>query len=133
MGIVKEFRDFAVKGNAVDMAVGLILGAAFGGVVTSLVNNIMMPPIGMVTGGVDFKDKKLALGKGLGEKEVFLEWGLFVNVLIAFLITAFALFLVIKAMNTLRKKEEAKPAPPPGPTREEVLLTEIRDLLRSGR
>lgn len=133
MGFVKEFRDFAVKGNAVDMAVGLILGAAFGGVVTSLVNNIMMPPIGMVTGGVDFKDKKLALGKGLGEKEVFLEWGVFVNVLIAFLITAVALFIVVKMMNTLRKKEEAKPAPPAGPTKEETLLMEIRDAIRAMR
>lgn len=134
MGIIKEFRDFAVKGNAVDMAVGIILGGAFGAVVSSLVKDVMMPPLGYVTGGVDFADKKLTLG-GLvdGQKPVDITYGLFINAMISFVIVAFALFLLVKGMNRLRKKEEAKPAPPPGPSKEEILLTEIRDLLARGR
>lgn len=136
MGIVKEFRDFAIKGNMLDMAVGIIIGAAFGKVVSSLVNDILMPPLGLLIGGLDFSAFKATL-KAAGVNEageaisaVTLNYGMFINVIIDFLIVALAIFLVIKAMNRLKKKEEAKPAEPPAPTKQEVLLGEIRDLLK---
>lgn len=133
MGLLKEFRDFAMRGNVVDMAVGVIIGAAFGKIVTSLVDNVMMPPIGYITGGVDFKDKVATLiAKTDTNPGVTLQWGLFVNTLIQFIIVAFCLFMVIKAMNTAKarfeKKEEAKPVEAPPDVK---LLAEIRDLLKA--
>lgn len=105
MSIVKEFKDFAVKGNAVDMAVGIIIGAAFGKIVGSLVNDIIMPPIGLLIGGVDFKDLKLVLKAAtLGKPEVSLNYGLFINNMLDFLIVAFAIFMVVKGINSLKKK-----------------------------
>lgn len=150
MGVISEFKAFALKGNVVDMAVGVIIGGAFGAIVTSLVNNVLMPVIGLATGGVDFKDKKLILKEGVpagvdaatnaaipAVPEVALSWGLFVNAVIQFLIVAFALFMLIKAMNTamerMKRKEAAAAAPPPGPTKDQALLMEIRDLLAARR
>ncbi len=128
MGLIKEFREFAMRGNVVDLAVGVIIGGAFGKITTSLVNDVIMPPIGMVLGRVDFKDLKLTLVKASeGVAGVTINYGAFINTLIDFTIVAFALFLVIKAMNTLKKKEAAAPAAPPADV---VLLTEIRDLLK---
>ena len=134
MGMLSEFRDFAMKGNVVDMAVGVVIGGAFGKIVTSFTNDVLMPPIGLLLGGVDFSDLKVVLSEAVGETPaVSINYGMFLNVILDFLIIAFAIFLVVKAMNTamssMKKKEAA--APPPGPTKEEVLLTEIRDALRS--
>ncbi|RYZ96727.1 MAG: large-conductance mechanosensitive channel protein MscL [Sphingobacteriaceae bacterium] len=132
MGIVKEFKEFAMRGNVVDLAVGVIIGAAFGKIVTSLVNDVIMPPIGYVTGGVDFSDKKILLKAAdplTKAPEVAIFYGNFINSIIQFLIVAFCIFLVIKAINSLKKKEEAAPAEPAAPTKEEVLLTQIRDIL----
>jgi large conductance mechanosensitive channel len=136
MGIIKEFKAFAIKGNMIDIAVGIIIGAAFGKVVSSLVNDILMPPLGLLIGGLDFADYKATLKAagvnhaGEAVAAVTLNYGMFINTLIDFLIVAIAIFLVIKAINQLKKKEEAKPAEPPAPTRQEVLLGEIRDLLK---
>jgi large conductance mechanosensitive channel len=136
MGIVKEFKDFAVKGNMIDMAVGIIIGAAFGKVVTSLVNDIIMPPLGLLVGGLDFSDYKATLkaasvnDAGEAINAVTLNYGMFIQTAIDFLIVALVIFMVIKAMNKLKKKEEAKPAVPPAPTKQEILLEEIRDLLK---
>ena len=128
MGFIGEFRDFAMKGNVVDMAVGIIIGGAFGTIVKSLVDDVLMPPLGLLLGGVDFGDKKLVLKEAVdGANAVTLNYGSFINAVIAFLIVAFALFMVIKAMNKLQAKEEAAPAAPP---KSEVLLEEIRDLLK---
>ena len=132
MAIIKEFKEFAMRGNVVDLAVGVIIGAAFGKIVTSLVTDIIMPPIGYITGGIDFSDMKVLLKHGNPAKkiaDVTLNYGNFINTVIQFLIVAFCIFLVVKAINALRKKEEAEPAAPAEPTKEEVLLTEIRDLL----
>jgi large conductance mechanosensitive channel len=133
MGIIKEFKTFAMKGNVVDMAVGIIIGAAFGKIVSSIVNDIIMPPIGMLIGGVDFKDLKVVLQQATETAPaVTLNYGNFVQVVFDFLIVAIAVFIVIKAINMAKKKEEAPAAPAaaPAPTKEEVLLTEIRDLLK---
>jgi large conductance mechanosensitive channel len=136
MKIVEEFKAFALKGNVVDMAVGIIIGAAFGKIVSSLVSDVIMPPLGLLIGGVDFTDLKINL-KGAGIDEagnaitaVTLNYGTFIQTLFDFLIIAFAIFLMIKVMNNLKKKEEAAPPPPAAPTKEEKLLTEIRDLLK---
>jgi len=130
MSIVKEFKEFAVKGNVVDLAVGVIIGAAFGKIVTSLVTDVIMPPVGLLLGGLDFKDLKVHLKPAVGKTpEVTLNYGLFINTAIDFLIVAFVIFLVIKAINAMKRKEDEAPAAPPVPTKEEVLLTEIRDLL----
>lgn len=136
MKIVQEFKQFAVKGNMIDMAVGIIIGGAFGKIVSSLVNDVIMPPLGLLLGGVNFTDLKLNL-KGAGVDEagnaieaVTLNYGTFVQTFIDFLIIAFAVFIMIKAMNNLKKKEEAAPAAPPEPTTQEKLLTEIRDALK---
>lgn len=130
MGLIKEFKEFAMRGNVVDLAVGVIIGGAFGKITTSLVNDIIMPPIGMVLGKVDFKDLKLTLIEASeGVNAVTINYGAFINTLIDFTIVAFALFLVIKAMNTMKKKEAAAPAPA-APPADVVLLTEIRDLLK---
>lgn len=130
MAIVKEFKEFAMRGNVVDLAVGVIIGAAFGKIVTSLVADIIMPPIGMATGGIDFKDLKYVLKPAVDKTpETTINYGLFINNVIDFLIVAFCIFLIVKAINSLKKKEEVAPAAAPEPTKEEVLLTEIRDLL----
>ena len=125
--MLKEFKDFAMRGNVVDMAVGIIIGAAFGKIVSSLVADVIMPPIGMIMGSVDFSDLSLALGSAEGAAT--LNYGLFINPVINFMIVAFAIFMLIKGINSMKKKEEAKPAAPPKPSAEETLLTEIRDLL----
>ncbi|MCZ7606232.1 MAG: large conductance mechanosensitive channel protein MscL [Planctomycetota bacterium] len=139
--MLKEFRDFAVKGNVVDMAVGIVIGAAFTAIVQSLVKDIITPPIGYVLGNVDFsniylilKDGKVAgpyasLKAAQDAGAITLNFGLFVNALISFTIVAFALFMVVKAINKLKKKQEAAPAKP---TKDQELLTEIRDLLKTG-
>ena len=131
MGMIKEFKEFAVKGNVVDMAVGIIIGAAFGKIVSSLVGDIIMPPIGVMLGGVDFTDLAYTL-KAATETapEVVIAYGQFIKTVIDFFIVALAIFVAVKAMNRLKKKEEKAPATPPAPSKEEVLLTEIRDLLR---
>jgi large conductance mechanosensitive channel len=137
MGMVKEFKEFAVKGNVVDMAVGIIIGGAFGTIVKSLVSDVIMPPIGLLMGGVDFGNLFVVLGEGSYEsldlaKEAgaaTINYGVFINNVISFLIVAFAVFLLVKSINSLKRKEEAKPAPPPGPSAEEKVLVEIRDLL----
>jgi len=135
MAFVKEFKEFAMRGNVVDLAVGVVIGAAFGGIVTSLVKDVIMPPIGYITGGVDFSDKKIVFKEADPAHKVVenaLHYGNFINAIIQFLIIAFSIFLVVKAINSL-KKEEAAPAPDPEPTKEELLLTEIRDLLAKGK
>ena len=132
MGMLKEFKEFAVKGNVVDMAVGIVIGGAFGKIVSSFVKDVLMPPIGMLLGGIDFTSFALTLKEKVGDAEaVTLNYGVFVNTVIDFVIVAFAIFMVIKAMNAAKKKEEEAPAAPPAPSKEEVLLTEIRDALRS--
>ncbi len=131
MGMLQEFKAFAMRGNVVDMAVGIIVGGAFGKIVSSFVADVIMPPIGLLLGGVDFSDLTLTLKKAVGETAaVTLNYGKFIQTVIDFLIIAFAIFMAIKAMNALKRKEEAAPAAPPAPPREEVLLTEIRDLLK---
>jgi large conductance mechanosensitive channel len=130
MSFFSEFKAFAARGNVVDLAVGVVIGAAFGKIVTSLVDQIIMPPIGMVIGGVDFSAYKwiLKAAGADGKGEVAVQYGAFLNTLIQFAIVAFAIFLVVKLMNRLIKKEEAAPAAPPADV---VLLTEIRDLLKN--
>jgi len=125
--MLKEFKDFAMRGNVVDMAVGIIIGAAFGKIVSSLVSDVIMPPIGMIMGSVSFSDLAIALGEG--ENAATLNYGMFIDTVINFLIVALAVFMLIKGINTMKKKEEANPAEPPKPSAEEQLLTEIRDLL----
>jgi len=134
MGFFKEFKEFAMRGSVVDLAVGVIIGGAFGRIVTSLVDDVIMPPIGYLTGGVDFAEMKYVIEPGdeaAGIAEVAIRYGNFINVVIQFLIVAFFIFLMINGINSLKRKEEAAPAAPPAPTKEEVLLTEIRDLLRA--
>ncbi|MGC0394561.1 large conductance mechanosensitive channel [Bradyrhizobium sp. USDA 241] len=136
--MLKEFREFAMKGNVVDLAVGVIIGAAFGGIVNSLVGDVIMPIIGAVTGGLDFSNyftplsaKVTATNLADAKKQgAVLAWGSFLTLAINFIIIAFVLFLVIRAINTLKRKEEAAPAAPPKPSAEVELLTEIRDLLK---
>lgn len=125
--MLKEFKEFAMRGNVVDMAVGIIIGGAFGKIVSSLVADVIMPPIGMIMGGVDFS--KLAVPLGEGADAASINYGMFINTVIDFTIIAFAIFMVIKGLNSMKKKEEEKPAEPPKPSAEEALLTEIRDLL----
>lgn len=132
MKMLQEFKQFAMKGNVVDMAIGIIIGAAFGKVISSMVNDVLMPPLGLAVGGVDFTDLKIPLKAGGVDAAgntidaVTLNYGVFLQTAFDFLIVAFAVFLLIKAINTMRRKEEA--APPP--TKDQVLLTEIRDLLK---
>jgi large conductance mechanosensitive channel len=140
--MLKEFKDFAVKGNMLDMAVGIVIGAAFSAIVSSLVDDVIMPPIGLVLGGVDFADFFVVLKGGatsgpfatvaLAKEAGAVTWniGLFINAIIKFLIVAFALFMVVKAMNKLKREQEAAPSAPAAPPAEQVLLTEIRDLLK---
>ncbi len=145
MGLLKEFREFAVKGNVIDMAVGIIIGAAFGKIVSVLVNNVLMPPLGLLIGGVDFSDKKLVLKEGVDAvtgadgaevtaavPEVAVAYGMFINEIITFTIVAFAVFMLIKVINTAKKKfeKEQEEAAPKAPPADVALLTEIRDLLK---
>ena len=128
MGIIKEFKEFAVKGNVVDMAVGIIIGAAFGKIVTSAVADVIMPPIGLLIGGVDFSNLVITLKPALDDAPaVVIAYGKFLQTLLDFVIVAFAIFMMIKVLNKMRLKN---PPPAPAPTAQEVLLTEIRDLLR---
>ncbi len=132
MSMMKEFKEFAVKGNVMDMAIGIIIGAAFGKIVSSLVSDVIMPPIGLLLGGVDFSALMLTLKEAAADADaVTINIGIFINTVIDFIIIAFAIFMVIKGLNKMKKKEEEKPAAPPKPSNEEVLLTEIRDVLRS--
>jgi large conductance mechanosensitive channel len=134
MSLIKEFREFAVKGNVIDLAVGLIIGASFGKIVTSLVDDIIMPPIGYVMNGIDFSNKKVLLqaaDEATKTAEVAIRYGNFINILIQFIIVAFCVFMLVKVINRIRRKEQASPTVPPAPTREEGLLTEIRDLLKT--
>ena len=136
----KEFKEFAMRGNVVDMAVGIVIGAAFGTIVKSFVSDVLMPPIGLLMGGVDFSNlfidlsgvgyETLALAQEAGAP--IIKYGVFINTLLDFVIVAFAIFMVIKGMNSLKKKEEEAPAEPPKPSEEVALLTEIRDSLRKG-
>ncbi|MDZ4350655.1 MAG: large-conductance mechanosensitive channel protein MscL [Xanthomonadaceae bacterium] len=131
MGMVTEFRDFAMRGNVIDLAVGVVIGGAFGKIVGSLVEKIIMPPIGLLIGGVDFSDIAITLREAAGETPaVAIGIGDFINTLIQFVIVAFAIFMVIKAINATKRKQEAAP-PPPEPSEEVRLLTEIRDALRN--
>jgi large conductance mechanosensitive channel len=138
--MLKEFKEFAMRGNVMDMAVGIIIGAAFGKIVTSLVNDVIMPPIGLLMGNVDFGDLFVNLTRGADYASVaaaeaagapIVKYGMFINTVLDFVIVAFAIFLLIRSLNRLRKKQEAVPAPPPGPTVEQKLLGEIRDLLKA--
>lgn len=139
MSFIKEFKTFAMRGNMIDMAVGIIIGGAFGKIVTSLVNDVMMPPLGKLLGNMDFSNFFLTLGEGeyttlQAAKDAgvpVLAFGSFANEFINFIIMAFAVFLLIKAINTMKKKEEAAPTLPPAPSNEEKLLAEIRDVLKS--
>jgi len=139
MSIVKEFKEFALKGSVIDLAVGVVIGAAFGSIVNSLVKDIIMPPLGIITGKVDFAEKKIVLvdaDPAHKVAEVAIRYGNFVTIFIQFIIVAFAIFLVIKGINSLRRDEpvpEPAPVPDPEPTKEELLLTEIRDLLAKGK
>jgi large conductance mechanosensitive channel len=138
--MLEEFKKFAMRGNVIDLAVGIIIGAAFTAIVNSLVNDVLMPPLGLVIGGIDFSDFFITL-KGQGgyatldqaksAGAVTLNYGLFINSIIKFLIVAFAVFILVKQINRLQKAEEAKTAAPPPPPREEILLAEIRDILRA--
>ncbi len=135
MGMIKEFQEFAVKGNVVDMAVGIIIGGAFGTIVKSLVDDVIMPPIGLLLGGIDFSNIVITLKEATADAEaVTMNLGMFINNVISFLIVAWAVFLLVKGMNSLKKKAEAEPeaAPTPvEPPKEQVLLAEIRDLLKA--
>ena len=132
MSMIREFKEFAMRGNVVDLAVGVVIGAAFGKIVSSIVADVIMPPIGVLLGGVDFTDLKLVLKEAVGEAPaVTLNYGSFIQTCIDFLIIAFAIFLLVKGINSLKRKEAEAPPAPPAPSAEEVLLTEIRDLLKN--
>ncbi|MBP3303409.1 MAG: large-conductance mechanosensitive channel protein MscL [Muribaculaceae bacterium] len=140
MALLKEFKEFAMRGNVIDMAVGVVIGAAFGKIISSLVDDIIMPLVGVVTGGINFTDYKWVIQKAVIDgqtqevlkPEVTMNWGSWVQTIVDFLIVAFCIFVAIKAINQLKRKQEEAPAPAPAPepTKEEVLLTEIRDLLK---
>ncbi len=134
MGMLQEFKEFAVKGNVVDLAVGLVMGGAFGKIVSALVTNVIMPPIGYVLGGVDFKDLKFVIRPPdpaiKDDPGVMLQYGMFIQTLVDFTIIALAMFLLVKAMNKLKRPAEPAAEAPPAPTGEEKLLMEIRDLLK---
>jgi large conductance mechanosensitive channel len=141
--MLKEFKEFALRGNVVDMAVGIIIGAAFGTIVQSLVNDVIMPPIGLALGNVDFSNLFVvlkggtppgpypALSDAMKAGAVTVNYGKFINTIISFLIVSFAVFILVRNINKLRLEKETAPPPPPGPSNEEKLLTEIRDILRN--
>lgn len=137
MSFFKEFKTFAMRGNAVDMAVGIIIGGAFGKIVSSIVGDIIMPPLGLMIGGVKFQNLKVILKHahtdtvtGKVTEAVSINYGNFINTALDFIVIAFSIFLLVKLINSMKRKEETKPAAPPAPTKEEELLTEIRDLLK---
>jgi large conductance mechanosensitive channel len=137
MNMLKEFKEFAMKGNVMDMAIGIIIGGAFGKIVASFVADVLMPPLGLLIGGVNFQDLKIVLTEAVVDASgaetaaaVSINYGNFIQVTFDFIIIAFAIFMMVKAMNAAKKKEEAAPAAPPAPSNEEVLLSEIRDLLK---
>ena len=136
MGFLKEFESFAMRGNVMDMAVGVIIGGAFGKIVSSFVSDVIMPPLGVLIGGVDFSNLKLTIKHAVTEASgevipaVTVNYGTFLNTVIDFIIIAFAIFLMVKGINSLHKKKAEVPAPPAPPTKEEALLTEIRDILK---
>ena len=132
MSVMQEFKEFAMRGNVVDLAVGVVIGGAFGKIVSSVVADVIMPPIGLLMGGVDFTDLKVVLKDAVGEvPAVTLNYGSFVQTCVDFIIIAVAIFMLIKALNSLQRKQEEAPAAPPPPPAQEVLLTEIRDLLKN--
>ena len=130
MAILKEFREFAMRGNVIDLAVGVVIGAAFGRIVSSLVGDVMMPLLGEAAGSVSFDQLGTSLGVGPDGNEIILKWGAFLQTVFDFIIIAMALFLAIKAINRLKRSEPAAPAAAPSPARSETLLEEIRDLLK---
>lgn len=144
MGFIKEFKEFALKGNLVDMAIAFVMGGAFGKVTTSFVEKMFAPVVGLIMGGIDLTKKKIILKQGItevkdaagnvvtaGVQEVAIEWGMFVTACIDFILVAFVMFMIIKLMNSLKRKEEVAPSSPPAPSKEEVLLAEIRDAIKS--
>ena len=132
MSMLTEFKNFAMRGNVVDMAVGIVIGGAFGKIVSSFVADVLMPPLGLLLGGMNFSSLAVTLKDAAeGADAVLLKYGVFVQSIVDFVIIAFAIFMVVKAMNSMKKQEEAAPAAPPAPSKEEVLLTEIRYALRS--
>jgi large conductance mechanosensitive channel len=132
MSMLQEFKAFAMRGNVVDMAVGIVIGGAFGKIVSSFVADVLMPPIGLVLGGMDFSSLAITLKAAAeGTEGVMLKYGVFIQTIVDFIIIAFAIFMVVKAMNSMKKEEAAPPPAPPAPSKEEVLLTEIRDALRA--
>lgn len=132
MSMLNDFKKFAMRGNVLDLAVAVIIGAAFGNIVTSFVNDILMPPIGVLLGGIDFTDFTITLQEAAGDVEaVTINYGVFIQYIVDFTIIAFAVFMVIRAFEKVRRKEEEAPEAPPEPSNEEKLLTEIRDLLKS--
>jgi large conductance mechanosensitive channel len=131
MNLLQEFKEFAMRGNVVDMAIGIVVGGAFGKLVSGFVANIVMPPLGLLVGGMDFKDLAITLKKATaGQEAVVMKYGLFLQSVLDFILMAFAIFMMIKAMNALKRKEESEPAAQKEPPKQEVLLEEIRDLLR---
>ena len=142
MGMLKDFKSFAMKGNVVDLAVAVVIGAAFGKIIASFVNDVLMPPIGLLLGGADFSNLKVVLKGGSDAvmngdtvvtpavTEVAIKYGAFVNTVVDFIIVAFAIFMLVRAIVKAKKKEEVAPAAPPAPSKEEVLLAEIRDILK---
>jgi large conductance mechanosensitive channel len=134
MSVMKEFKEFAMKGNVVDLAVGIIIGGAFGKIVSSLVGDVLMPPLGLMIGGVNFTNLSITLKEAVGaDGAVLLRYGAFIQTLFDFAIVALAIFLVVKAMNALQRKKAEAPAAPAPPPKQEVLLSEIRDILKSQR
>ncbi len=132
--MLKEFKEFAMKGNVVDMAVGIIIGAAFGKIISSVVSDVIMPPIGLAIGGVDFSKLAVTLKQASGDTAaVVISYGKFIQTVVDFTIVAFAIFMLIKALNTLKRKQEEAVQPPPAPSKEQVLLAEIRDILKEKR
>jgi large conductance mechanosensitive channel len=136
--MLKDFKEFAMRGNVVDMAVGIVIGAAFGKIVTSLVNDVVMPPIGLLMGNVDFSNlfvslrgEYVSVAAAEAAGAPIIKFGMFINTVLDFLLVAFAIFIVIKAINKLKRQQQAAPPPPPGPSAEEKLLMEIRDVLRA--
>ncbi|MCX7880810.1 MAG: large-conductance mechanosensitive channel protein MscL [Ignavibacteria bacterium] len=131
MSFFKEFKEFAMRGNVIDLAVGIIIGAAFGKIVSSFVNDVIMPPIGLLLGNMDFSNLAIKLKDATETSEaVLLRYGVFINNIVDFLIVAFAIFLVIKGVNSMKRKQEQVPPPPPAKTNQELLLEEIRDILK---
>lgn len=132
MGLIRDFKNFAMKGNVLDLATAVIIGSAFGKIVSSLVNDLLMPPLGLMIGNIDFKALKIILKQGVGEAtDVTLNYGMFIQNVIDFVIIAFCIFMIIRASQTIEKKKAQTPAPSPAPNRQESLLEEIRDLLKN--